>query len=203
MKKFLFFTFLLVTLHLQAQNRNYYSVAFTNNASSYPLNTFAGFFKAPFHPGIELGWSRNFKEKIKHDWFRDVKLGYFYHRFVQHGIPIYLNYGYRYKFSKQFYSQIALGGGYFHSIPATEVLKLNDNGDYKNAKGIGRPQALFALSVGTGYVFKLTNQQPLNLFLQYQARIQTPFVKSYVPILPYNQLAIGASFTIQPTKKTK
>lgn len=203
MKKFLFFTFLLVTLYLQAQNKNHYSIAFTNNSSSYPFNTLSGFFKTPFHPGIELSWSRNIKEKKKHDWFRDVKLGYFYHRFVQHGIPIYLNYGYRYKYSKQFYSQISLGGGYFHSIPATEVLKLNDNGDYKNAKGIGRPQAMFALNIGTGYVFKLTNQQPLNLFLEYQARIQTPFVKSYVPILPYNQLAIGTSITIQSTKKTK
>lgn len=201
MKPFLFVFMFFISAVLPAQNKDQLSIALTDNASAYPFSTFAGYFHAPIHPGIELGWSRNFREKKKHDWFRDVKLGYFYHRFVQHGIPLYVNYGYRYKFSKRFNADAALGAGYFHSIAAVEVLKLDDAGNYKNAKGIGRPQAMAALTIGTGYIFQINKDQPVKLFLQYQARIQTPFVKSYVPILPYNQAAIGVSFLFPSTKK--
>jgi len=201
MKPILFIFSFFVFIQLQGQSKYRLSVAFTDNASAYPFAVFTGFVKEPIHPGVEFGWSRNFREKKNHDWFRDVKLGYFYHRFVQHGIPLYVNYGYRYKFSKTFNADAALGAGYFHSIAATEVLKLDDAGNYKNAKGIGRPQAMAALTIGTGYVFYLNKDQPVKLFLQYQARIQTPFVKSYVPILPYNQAAIGISFLFPSKKK--
>lgn len=201
MKPIFFMFMFFISVQLKAQNKDQLTVALTDNASAYPFTMFTGYFKAPVHPGIEFGWSRNFREKKKHDWFRDVKLGYFYHRFVQHGIPLYVNYGYRYKFSKRFNADAALGAGYFHSIAATELLKLDDAGNYKNAKGIGRPQAMAALTIGAGYVFHISKDQPVKLFLQYQARIQTPFVKSYVPVLPYNQAAIGISFRFPSTKK--
>ncbi len=201
MKPFVFVFMFFISVQLPAQNKNQLTIALTDNASAYPFTIFAGYFKAPVHPGVEFGWSRNFREKKKHDWFRDVKLGYFYHRFVQHGIPLYVSYGYRYKFSKGFNADAALGAGYFHSIAATELLKLDDAGNYKNAKGIGRPQAMAALTIGAGYTFHINKDQPAKLFLQYQARIQTPFVKSYVPILPYNQAAIGVSFLFPSKKK--
>ncbi len=201
MKPYFFVFMFFISVQLLAQSKNQLTFALTDNASAYPFTIFAGYFKAPAHPGVEFGWSRNFSEKKKYDWFRDVKLGYFYHRFVQHGIPLYVNFGYRYKFSKGLSADAALGVGYFHSIAATELLKLDDAGNYKNAKGIGRPQAMAALTIGTGYIFKVNKDQPVKLFLQYQARIQTPFVKSYVPILPYNQAAIGVSFLFPSKKK--
>jgi hypothetical protein len=190
-------------MHLYAQKGEYLTFAFTDQASAYPFSTFFGFFKEPVHPGFEAGWNQTIKEKKKHDWYREFKLGYFYHRFVQHGLPVYVNYGYRYKFSKEVSAEAALGGGYFHSIPATEVLKLQDDGEYKNAKGIGRPQVLIAFTMGAGYHFHFRNNQPIKLFLQYQQRIQTPFVRSYVPILPYNQIAVGVSIPKFSTKKAK
>jgi len=192
---------LFAALELSAQNKNYLSIAFTDQATAYPFTILAGYFTEPIHPGIEFSWGKNFKEKPAHDWFREFRLGYFYHRFVQHGISLYAGYGYRYKFSKKLVADASLGVGYFHSIAATEVLKSDANGNYKNAKGIGRPQIMGELSFGGGYIFQLKNKQPLKCFLQYQARIQAPFVNSYVPILPYNQFAIGVSFSIAPIKK--
>lgn len=201
MKPLFFICSFFVSFQLWGQSNDQLTVAFTDNASAYPFTIFTGFVKEPLHPGVEFGWSRNFREKKKHDWFREIKLGYFYHRFVQQGIPLYINYGYRYKFSGKLSVDAAFGAGYFHSIPATEVLKANADGNYKNAKGIGRPQAMAAVSLGTGYVFFVSKKQPVKLFLQYQARIQTPFVKSYVPVLPYNHLAIGISVRVPSIKK--
>lgn len=200
MRHFLIMLLIVGALPLSAQKTKQFSFALTNNASAYPYAIFARYFSEPVHPGFEAGWHKTLKQKKKHDWFRDVKIGYFYHRFIQHGIPLYVNYGYRYKFTGSFCADAALGAGYFHSIPATEVLKKDDNGNYTNAKGIGRPQAIVAFTLGTGYTFKL-KEQPLKLFLHYQVRLQTPFVKSYVPILPYNQVAFGTVFNFKTGKK--
>ncbi len=80
---------LFAALELPAQNKNYLSIAFTDQATSYPFTILAGYFTEPIHPGIEFSWGKNFKEKPAHDWFREFRLGYFYHRFVQHGISLY------------------------------------------------------------------------------------------------------------------
>lgn len=200
MKQLLFIALFFVAIQLQAQTNNYWTVAFTDQATAYPFAILADYFNEPLHPGIEIGRGKDIRKKTKHDWFREIKLGYFYHRFVQHGIALSVNYGYRYKFSKHVNADAALGAGYFHSIAATEVLRLDDKGNYHNAKGIGRPQIMGALTLGGGYVFDLKSGRPLKVFFQYQARIQAPFVNSYVPILPYDQIALGVSFVL-PSKK--
>jgi hypothetical protein len=90
----------------------------------------------------------------------------------------------------------AIGAGYLHSIATTDVLKLED-GEYVNAKGIGRPQIMVAVTFGAGYNVKMNKTDSLRIFLQYQARAQLPFNDDYVPILPYNQIALGFSIPIK------
>jgi hypothetical protein len=84
-----------------------------------------------------------------------------------------------------------------HSITAAAVLKRNDQGEYDNAKGIGRAQAIVNFAIGANYQIALQSNNPITLSLQYQQRIQTPFVRSYVPLLPYNSLQIGISLPVQ------
>lgn len=196
------FTLLLLFFFytLKAQKQDYISISITNNATAYPFAKFIGFVTEPVHPGVEAGLSRTIKVKKKHDWFREFRLGYFYHRFVQHGIPLYANIGYRYKFSSRFSAEAALGGGYLHSIPATAKLKLNSSGEYKNNKGIGRAQGIAGLGISTGYILTPSSKKPLKLFVTYQQRLQMPFVKSYVTFLPYNCFMIGISQPIQLKK---
>lgn len=201
MKQVLTALLLFLFLPVTAQKQHEYSISLTNNATAFPFGILSGYTSSPLHPGFELGWSRTLQEKPRHDWYRTVTAGYFFHRFIQHGIPLYVNYGYRYKLTKQFMMDASLGGGYFHSVPATEVLKPDDNGNYRNAKGIGRPQAILAFTLGAGYRVTI-HQQPVRLFLQYQVRLQTPFVRSYVPVLPYNQVAAGATMRFPFPKKT-
>src|SRR6185312_1702521 len=178
---------LFVSTLATAQNGKTISVAFLNTASAYPFSQFGKLIAGVEHPGLEIGYNFNWKTKNKHDWFQEIKVSYFYHRFVQHGIPLYTDIGYRYKFSHAISAQTSLGAGYMQSIPATAKLKLDANGEYKKNKGIGRSQAVAVLSFGLGYTIHSLKKTP-RLFITYQQFLQTPFVKAYVPILPYNSL---------------
>jgi len=190
---------------LTAQTKDYIGIAVYNTQNAMPFGKFTGMFKEQFHPGIEAIYGRTLSEKKSHSWFLEARLSYFYHRYVQHGIPLYMNFGYKYKFNKYFFAETSVGAGYFHSIPATSKLKLDSDGDYVNNKGIGRAQATASYSLGLGYTFQPSSGIPISLFVCYQQRIQTPFVRSYVPILPYNTFMIGMKkpFDRSSSKKTK
>jgi len=191
-----------LSTNLKAQKRQKeFSLAVMNVQSAMPFGKFAGMFSGHFHPGAEAGIGFNWKTRAKHDWFQEIKAGYFFHRFVQHGIPIYTNIGYRYKFSSRFSSKIILGAGYLHSIPATAKLKLNDKGEYINGKSIGRMQAMAITGLGVSYKIK-TKTRPITVFAQYQLLAQLPFIKSYVPLLPYDCFEVGISHALI-SKKSK
>lgn len=173
------------------------SLALTNNQSAYPFSKLGALVTGTYHPGFEAGYSFNWKTAPKHDWYQSFKAGYFYHRFVQHAIPLYTQAGYRYKLGKKFSVHTALGAGYLHSIAATAVMKADEDGNYRSARGIGRPQALVNITLGGAHHFTW-NKKPLSVFVQYQQQVQTPFNASYVPLLPYNAFGIGLS---SPLKK--
>jgi len=192
---------LFISIVAPAQKKREISIAFVNTGSAYPFSQFAKLLSGIEHPGIEIGYGFNWKTKSKHDWYQEFKLSYFYHRFVQHGIPLYTDIGYRYKFSHALSAQVSLGAGYMQSIPATAKLKLSNNGEYKNDKGIGRSQALGAVNFSIGYTLHSSAKKSPKVFITYQQFLQTPFVKAYVPILPYNSLMIGCSIPLQSHKK--
>ena len=190
----------LFALSATAQKHKFdrFSIAVMNVQTALPFGKFSGLLYKDLHPGFEAGIGFNWKTKPKHDWYQEFKVGYFFHRFVQHGIPVYTNFGYRYKASSKLSFQTSLGAGYMQSIPATSKFKLDQNGDYKNDIGIGRSQAMAIFSLGTSYTFNSSSAKPIRLFASYQQRLQMPFVKSYVPFLPYNSFMIGF---IKPIKK--
>lgn len=201
MKSVIFLLTLLISTFVFAQKNKELSVAFLNTASAYPFSQFGKLATGIEHPGIELGYGFNWKTKPKHDWFQEFKLSYFYHRFVQHGIPLHTDIGYRYKFSRALNAQASVGAGYMQSVPATAKLKLSADGEYKKDKGIGRSQAIAVVSFSIGYKIHLSEKNAPRLFLTYQQFLQTPFVKAYVPILPYNSLLIGCSIPFRSHKK--
>jgi hypothetical protein len=202
MKNLCFLLLLLfITIFASAQKEKEISIAFLNAASAYPFSQFGSLVTAVAQPGIEIGYGFNWKTKSRHDWYQEIKFGWLYHRFVQNALSLYTDVGYRYKFSKHWTAQVAIGAGYLHSIPATAKLKLDNNGEYKNDKGIGRAQAMVVLNFSPGYIIDPLSARPLKIFITYQQLLQTPFVKAYVPILPYNSLLIGCSILLQSRKK--
>ena len=182
------------TLHLHA--------AFFNAGNAMPFSNFTDLIKGPYHPGVEVGAGFNWSTKKRQDWFQDLNLSFFHHRFVQHAVAVNTEFGYRYKFPKIFSLHTAVGAGYMHAIPATGVYKLAD-GNYKNSKGIGRPQANATFAVGLGIDVKKSAARQLKIFIDYKERLQFPFVKSYVPLLPYNNLVAGVSLSFRKPSITK
>ncbi|OSZ77788.1 hypothetical protein CAP36_15625 [Chitinophagaceae bacterium IBVUCB2] len=191
---------IFLTVQVTAQQKKYFSAAIFTTQNALPFGKFTGLFGGTFHPGFELGYGKVLRPKTKHEWFLELRLAYFFHRYVQHGIPLYLNFGYRYKINNRLSAETSLGAGYMHSIPATAKLKLNENGEYENNKGAGRMQATASYALGFSYILNPASLQPLRIFTTYQQRLQMPFVKSYVPLLPYNSFMIGLS---QPLSKKK
>lgn len=176
--------------HAKKRKLDHWSAAFTNNHTAYPFSSFTKLVTGTWHPGFEIGSGFNWSSKKKHDWYQEFKLGYFYHQFVQHGIPLYTNFGYRYKFNAHWRAQLGLGAGALFSIPDHQRYKLNSAGDYERIHNI-RLQGMVVLNISAGYKFALQKDHPLEAFITYQQRLQTPYVPNYVPLLPYNSLMFG------------
>ena len=193
--------FLCITVMASGQTKKEISIAVVNAASAYPFSQFGNLVTEIEHPGLELGYGFNWKTKARHDWYQEIKLSYVYHRFVQNIFLLYSDVGYRYKFSPHWTGQMAIGAGYLHSIAATAKLKLDNNGEYKNNKGIGRAQAMAVVNFSAGYIINPSGKRPLKIFTTYQQFLQTPFVKAYVPVLPYNSLLLGISIPYSHNKK--
>ena len=189
--------FVTITLSANAQQNLYITASIFNTQNAMPFGKFSGLVTEIMHPGVEIGYGKIFWKKEKHYWFRECKVGYFYHRYVQHGIPIYVDFGYNHTLIKKFSLKTSIGAGYMHSIPAVDKFKLSSNGEYKNNKGIGRMQGIATFSMGMEYKLKTSSSWPFAIFSNYQQRIQFPFVKSYVPLLPYNSIMIGLHLPIK------
>ena len=175
------------------------SVAITNRHTAMPFGKLASLAGTPLHPGVEFSYGFNWRTKKKHDWFQVFSAGYYQHRFVQHGLPLYSSFGYRYKFSSRIYSEASVGLGYLHSVPAAAKFRLGSDGTYHNGKGIGTAQFMAAFNLGAGY--RLGSGKHA-LFATWQQQVQAPYVRSYVPVLPYNVLMLGIKTSIRPRAKT-
>lgn len=149
-------------------------------------------FYTNYHPYTTVGARLVWKEKGKHAWEQSFSLGYIYHRFVQHSIPLLTEIIYRYDFNASFSMRAHLGAGYLHSVPATARFELNAQGEYEKIKNLGRAQAGVKFSISASYVLN----SDLQLSLNYGVLGQLPFVKSYVPLLPYNSIQLGIAKNI-------
>ena len=174
----------------QKHKPDHVSIAFTTLHTAFPFGSFSNLFTKEFHPGFEMGTGFNWKTKERHEWFQTFEFGYSYHRFVQHCLALYSELGYRYKFLKTFSAEAKLGAGYLHAITVGKIFKLHADGTYKKKTNLGRPQVMAGFSLD---VNKKITASGLAVFLEYQQRIQFPFIKSYVPLLPSNMLMIGVT----------
>lgn len=196
MKISLIITFLFVVIFLNpaSAQRKITQLTFeTGNAvTAMPFVGATQLFYTNYHPFTTLGARIVWKEKGKHAWEQSFNLGYIYHRFVQHSIPLFTETIYRYDFNKSFSMRAHLGVGYLHSIPATDRFELNDQGEYDKIRNLGRAQASIKFSISAAYVIT----QDIRLTLNYGVLGQLPFVKSYVPLLPYNTIQLGIAKNI-------
>ena len=195
----LFFAFIFFFGSLFGQDRGQFPIVVSvfNSGSQLPGTGTLGIFTSPIHPGISIGSEYTYNFHPSHQWFQTANLGYFFHQYAQHGIQLYSEIGYRYWFKNGFHFGPLLGIGYLHSIPDTDIFKLDSQGKYQKKTNLGRPQFLADFAFNIGYQFSKEN--PFSIFMKYQTFFQMPFVNKYVPILPNTALHIG--FTFNPFVK--
>jgi len=175
-------------------------------AESFELNIFTNQYYFPFlgiknivtskyHPGLSFGYMRDIKVKKKTTLYGDALVGIYYHRFIQTGVQIYGNLGYRVNLPHKFFLAGEFGLGYLHSIKLQTTLKADANGNYTKALNLGRPQLMTGIGIKVGKEVLISKQKG-RLFLNYQPWFQLPFIKSYVPLLPNNSFHIGFDFIL-------
>jgi len=198
MKAFLITTILIVVIFVNpvstsAQRKITQFTLETGNAvTAMPFVGAPQLFYTNYHPFTTIGARLVWKEKGNHAWEQSFNLGYIYHRFVQHSIPLFTETIYRYDFNTSFSMRAHLGVGYLQSIPGTDRFELNDQGEYEKITNLGRAQACVKFSISAAYALS----QDLQLSLNYGVLGQLPFVKSYVPLLPYNTIQLGIAKNI-------
>lgn len=114
---------------------------------------------------------------------------------MHHGIPLYTQLGYKYRFYKNFRIAAYLDAGYMHTFSDIGIYKLNGNGEYERTGRAGKAHAMFGYSLTLSYTFT-GSKATITPFIQHQFWMMTPFVKTYVPMLPNSAFHVGAYFSI-------
>lgn len=158
-----------------------------NNATLLPPRSLVAVANQPIHPGVSVGFERALK---KSHLLHTVQLGLFHHKYVHNGVQIYTELGKRWDFLEHFWWEARIGAGYLHTFTLNDQASLDANGKYELDKKTGRPQFMFGPTVRLGYFPDLENGR-IGFFVNYHVWMQTPFVKSYVPLLPNGSLHVG------------
>lgn len=189
----LFFSVNMFAQDTTTTKEGYWRFAISNSHTAKPLASFLSLAHKEFHPGFEISRGKILKEVKKHQWLGELTASYLYHRWVQQNLGVSANVGYRRLLGENWGAIAKLGAGYQLSKPAGKVYAITDNG-LKEKGHILRSQVIAAISVG---IDRTINDRGWKLFMDYQQKIQAPFIKEYVPLLPYNTLLLGASIPIR------
>ncbi len=192
----MFYTLLVITLLPMQNFANDMYFKIGNNHSALPFSRFSKLLYKDFHPVYEIGKSYTLNKSEKMEWFQTANIGYFRHKFVQTNLLFYSENGYSRKVTNSLYANAKLGLGYIHAFTAPDIIKQNADGTYEVKSDYGRPQVMFGLSLGFTYSLVKSVDNAPKLCVDYQTRMQTPYVKSYVPLLPYNVLKVGLLFPL-------
>lgn len=190
--------FVLTTAAVFAQRKiTTISVEAGNAITALPFVGAPQLFYSNYHPFVTVGGRMIWKQKRKHAWEQTFNVGYIYHRFVQHSIPLFTETIYRHNMGRRIDLRVHLGLGYLQSIPDTERFELNQLGQYERVRSIGRAQGMAKLSFsGTCWI-----TPDLSMSLNYGVLLQGPFVESYVPALPYNTIQLGVQKVIAKKRR--
>ncbi len=190
-----------------------FSVSLFNNATLLPPASLTAVFNQPIHPGIafsyEFGWRETIKSPMFRNvntyalggskvytgkWFQNIGVSWFYHRYVNHAVLLTTQAGYR-RYIKKFSAEVSLHAGYMHAFLLNERAVRQQNGSWKSEKGFGKPQFVAGAGIGVGYDAGY-HYNIRRIFINYDFRLQMPFVKSYVTLLPNGVLSVGLQFTL-------
>lgn len=189
-----------------------FSVGILNNATLLPPASLTAVFNEPIHPGLALTYEFGWKETIRSPMFRNIDthalggkqvytgklfqnagISWYYHRNVNHALLLTTQGGYRRYFGK-FSAEASVHIGYMHAFLLTEQAVRQNDGTW-TMKRASRPQFVAGAGIGAGYDAGY-HYNVRRIFINYDFRLQMPFVKEYVSLLPNGILTIGLQFTL-------
>jgi hypothetical protein len=194
-KKLLFFLAYWV-FEVNGFAQNALSVSIFNHASSLP----GGSWTDAIHPGLDVAIITHSKVREKTERFMNWHTSYYYHRLVHHGFLLYGEYNWQKKIAGNLGFGLAGGAGYQHTFEDHEIFSLNNAGKYERSTRGGKAHAHLSLAAKIHYTLPKSKMEP---FLQYRFRLITPFVKTYVPLLPAESIHLGTSFPINLKRQLK
>jgi hypothetical protein len=171
-------------------NAESYQFNVFTNQYYFPVTGLGNIFTAKYHTGISSVFIKDIKKKEKTTLYYDAKIGIYHHRFIQTGVQLYGDLGYRINLPKKFFLAGEFGLGYLHAIVHQTKFKADENGKYSKVKNFGKPQVMTGIGIKAGKQITM-GKNTGRLFINYQPWFQFPFIKSYVPLLPNNSLHIG------------
>lgn len=173
-----------------------FDISIFNNQYYFPFLGMTNIISAKYHPGISVGYTRKLKEVKKRTLYLDLKLGLYNHRFIQTGVQLYGDIGYRFSLPGKFFITTDFGLGYLHSIKHQTTFKSDGNGNYTKVKNFGRPQLMTGIGIGFGKQLVVLST-PVRLYIKYHPWFQMPFINSYVPLLPNNSMHLGLNINLK------
>jgi len=198
--------------HSQSWKSKPFSICVLNNATLLPPESVTAAFTQPLHPGLRVAYEFGWRETIRNPmfqntntfslggrevytgkWFQDIGLTWFNHQYVNHAFLLTTHAGYR-RYIRKFSAEISLHAGYMQSFLYTDKLVRRD-GMWETAYAPWRGYFVAGAGVGVGYDAGY-NYNIRRIFVNYDFRLQMPFVKTYVPILPNGILSLGLQFTL-------
>ncbi|HOW30853.1 MAG TPA: hypothetical protein PLP88_04745 [Bacteroidales bacterium] len=195
MKKQILFLLMLLPSVVVAQWLPFgpWSVCATNTATMLPPASITAVLFQPVHPGLSVSYEFGWRDKEFSKWFQDAGIGYTYHRFAYQSVVINTKAGYR-RYLGNLSLEAALQAGYMHMFLLTDRAVWDDD-HWTSKAGFGKPQFITGAGVGIGYDIG-TEDAMRRIILNYDFRLQMPFVKNYTPLLPSGLLSLGLQFTL-------
>jgi hypothetical protein len=170
------------------------SASLFNHASSLPAGNWAG----AIHPGLDVALITNTKVREKTVRSLHWHASYYYHRLVHQGVLLYGEYNWQKNIIGNLGFGLAGGGGYQHTFENHEIFSLDKSGKYDRSAKLGKAHAHISLAAKIQYRMVKNSFEP---FLQYRFRLITPFVKTYVPLLPAESIHLGTTFPINSKRR--
>ena len=171
-------------------------ISIFSNQTYMPFVGFSNTWQAKMHPGLAVSFEENLKQKQHLGYYYSLNAGVFNHRFIQTGIQLYGNIGYRFNLTHKFYISTEYGLGYLHSIKHQTTFKADAEGNYSKISNFGRAQLMTGIGLGFGKQLTLASKA-VRLYIKYQPWFQLPFIKSYVPLLPNNSMHLGINLILK------
>ncbi len=203
MKRLLILMILCYSLSSKAQQKSW-SLAITNNATSFPVIGYTQLIYANIHPGIDAAYIKRINKNDKNRLLWRGQSSMYYHRFVQTLITASPWIVYERKAGNSNYFNLGLGSGVGLSFEHEGTFKLNSEGSYeKRSKLLPRGQYILQLQIGYSHSIQKTKPYASRITFGLRSTLQGTFVKSYVPLLPVNTAYLGFQFPITVKDKKK